>query len=162
MTNNEMLTRLIASANQNYLDEFEVTLTAKDLTFSKPAVGDYGNGNNTAVRVTANTQFVYGSYVYHYKRLDMQQAFIDLGVPNPSVQVNDIIGAGVLNALKAKYNFILHASEVADFIIEGNVCTITVEETSLVWTGKLIVYLAEVELVELSVAFPNNVLNGLD
>lgn len=161
MTNEEMLTSSIVSTNQSYLDEFEVTLNAKDLTFSDPTPGDFGS-NNTMVTVTAHARDVEGSYTYQYKRLDMQEAFADLGVSQVTVDVKEIIGAGVLNALRHKYNFILHASEVETFVIEDNVCTITVVGNSLVWIGQLVVYLTEAELEELSVAFPNNVLNGLD
>lgn len=162
MTNEEMLTELIVSANQSYLDEFEVTLAAKDLTFSDPTPGDFGDGNNTMVHVTAHARDVEGSYTYQYQRLDMQEAFADLGVDQVTVDVKEIIGAGVLNALRVKYNFILHASEIETFVVVDNVCTITVVSNSLVWIGQLTVYLAEAELEELSVAFPNNVLNGLD
>lgn len=162
MTNEEMLTALIVSANQSYLEQHDVTLTAKDLTFTDPTAGDYEDGSNTMIEVTADTKDVDGSYVYHYTRLDMQQAFADIGVGQVTVDVKEIIGAGVLNALQEKYNFILHASEVKSFVINENVCTITVVSNSLVWLGELTVYLAEQELEELSAAFPNNVLNGLD
>jgi len=162
MTNEEMLTDLIVSANQSYLEQHNVTLARKDLTFSGPTAGEFENGNNTMIRVTAHAKDVEGSYDYHYKRLDMQQAFTDLGVGQVSVDVKEIIGAGVLNALRRKYNFILYASEVETFIIDENVCTITVVGNCLVWIGTLTVYLVEQELEELSVAFPNNILNGLD
>lgn len=162
MTNKQMLTDLIVSTNKSYLDEFKVTLTEKDLTFTEPTAGDFAGGANTMVNVTADTQFVEGSYVYYYTRLDMQQAFADIGVPLPSVQVESWDGAGLLNALKAKYNFVIHASEISSLTFKDNLFTIKVVSNSLIWLGELVVSIAEVALEELSVAFPNNVLNGLD
>jgi len=162
MTNQEMLTALIVSANQSYLEQHDVTLTAKDLTFTDPTAGEYEDGSNTMIQVSADTKDVEGSYVYHYTRLDMQQAFADIGVGQVTVDVHEIVGANVLIALREKYNFILHASEIESFVIDENVCTITVAGNCLVWIGELTVYLVEQELEELSAAFPNNVLNGLD
>jgi hypothetical protein len=162
MTNKQMLTDLIVSTNQSYLDEFNVTLTAKDLTFTDPTAGDFEGGTNTMVGVTADTQFVEGSYVYYYTRLDMQQAFADIGITLPSVQVESWNGAGLLIALKNKYNFVIHASEIESLTFKDDLFTIKVVGNSLIWTGELVVSIAEITIEELSVAFPNNVLNGLD
>ena len=162
MTNEEMLTELIVSANQSYLEQYGVTLKAKNLTFSLPVAGEFENGANTKIHAQADGVYIEGDYVYYYKRADMQEAFADIGVVRPTVTMDEYSAADLLVELRKKYNFVIYPSEVLDLQRDGDVCTITVVSSSLVWVGQLQVWLTQDELEELAVAFPNNILNGLD
>lgn len=161
MTNEEMLTDLIVSTNQSYLDENKVTLTAKDLKFGNPTAGDWNNGANTLIGVSADTQFVEGNYAYYYSRADMQQAFAAIGVNDPIVDVPDPNAVTVLNALRKKYNFQLAASEMKDFVKDGDQYVISVVSRSLVWIGELRVSVGANQDIDLAQYLPNNVLSGL-
>lgn len=161
MTGEEMLAEMIQTANQAVLDEVGVTLSTSILSFTDLVPGEYDDGTNTKVGATARGRKVEGSFVYYYKRLDMQEAFTAIGEPDVTVGVEgEPTLSNVLIALQAKYNFILNPEDVATFSNSDGVVTIVVKDTSFVWLGSLTLTVTD-DTPILAAQFPNNVLNGL-
>lgn len=160
MTGEEMLAEMIQVANQAILEGYGVTLSTSNLSFTGLVSGEF-DGKNTKVGATARGKQITGSYVYYYNRLDMQQAFIDIGEPIVSVEIlGEITPASVVTALRIKYNFVLNLNDIKDYTNVNGVVTITVTNRSFVWLGTLVLN-ASNGVLTLASQFPNNVLNGL-
>lgn len=161
MTSKEILVGMIRSINQEILDEYKITLRSDDLTFTDPISGSFEGGMNTSIIATSHHPLVIGSNVYYYKRRDMQEAFDELGAPQPSVKIEGRVDvATVLDALKAKYDFYIQLEDLVDFEVSETMVTFKVPPTHYIWTGELTVLLTEVAM-DLAETFTNNVLNGL-
>lgn len=163
MTAKETLLAHLVSKNQEVLDHYEVTLTVNDLDFTLPEAGEWIEGNNTRIIATMRRgRKVTGSNTYYYSRNDLQEAFSAIGLEEVPCAIEGTPNiANVLNELRTTYNLQLDPNEVIDVRLEGDQFSFGVTERSLLWLNRLTVTIVDAYLIQLHIAFPNNVLDGL-
>src|SRR4051812_24366627 len=107
MTGVELLIDMIQTRNQVTLDEAKITLSTSNIRFTDLYPGDYPDGMNTSVGAEGFGWEIEGTWSYNYKRLDIQQAFVDIGEPVAVVEVQgEPDFSKIMLALLAKYNLI--------------------------------------------------------
>lgn len=162
MTGVELLIDLIQTKNQATLDDAGITLSTSNIRFTDLYPGEYDDGMNTKVGAIAFGFDVEGTHVYYYKRPDIQEAFAEIGVDQPMIEMSGAINlATVLAALDTKYNLKLEINDVDAYQYVDDVVTIRIKARSYVWLGTLTVDVT-VGALTLGQAFPNNVLNGFN
>lgn len=99
-----------------------------------------------------------GSLTYRFNRLSVSEILGTLTLSlTPPVTV-----AGVMANLAAATGLVITDDDFENGLVETNSFTLTAKPQSLRWVGSTTVMLNEPgELLELAVAFPNNILNGL-
>lgn len=161
MTGVELLIGMITEANRAVLEEAKLTLTTSNIRFTDLYPGEWEGGFNTKVGATGFGPKLEGSHVYYYNRLDIQQAFVDIGVTEVIAEVmGDVTPASIIAALAAKHNLWLRLDDLSDYTYSNGVAVFTIKPTSYVWLGSLTVTVKE-EALTIGAMFPVNVLNGL-
>jgi len=161
MTGVELLIGMITEANRAMLEEVNLVLTTKNIRFTDLYPGEWEGGFNTKVGATGFGPRLEGTHVYYYNRLDIQQAFVDIGVDEVVAQVvGEVTPASILAALATKHNLWLRLDDLSDYTYVDGVAVFTLKPTSYVWLGTLTVTVVN-EPLTLGVMFPFNVLNGL-
>jgi hypothetical protein len=161
MTGVELLIGMIQEANRAQLEEVDLILTTKNIRFTDLYPGEWDGGFNTKVGATGFGPRLEGTHVYYYNRLDIQQAFVDIGVTEVVAQViGEVTPASILAALKEKHNLWLRLDDLSDYSYSNDVAVFTIKPTSYVWLGTLTVTVVA-EALTLGAMFPFNVLNGL-
>lgn len=163
MAEKDVLLAHLVNKNREYLQAYNVTLGVNDLDFNNPESGTFEEPGNTRIVATMRGgRRVKGSSIYFYSRNDVQEAFAEIGYPEVAVAVEGEPNiAKVLSELQARYNFRINPNDVLNYTQVEDVVTFDVHEWNLVWTGSLSVNIVDGYGIPLSVAFPNNVLDGL-
>ena len=160
MTGEDMLFNLIIAANQAVLDELKVVILQDDLLFAYPDV-EINESYNTRVGATAIKGMTQGTQTYYYSRLDITQAFADLGYDEVTVDIDtDVNIVTLLKALKLKHNLDLNFRDVQNYKQDGDIVTFDIHPRHFAYTGSLTVRVSE-DSPYLATQFPNNVLSGL-
>jgi hypothetical protein len=144
--------------------------TTGSFTLSTPTAlsGDLTGRNSTLTLTASPDSGYYGTQEIKYDRLDLQSVFLDLGVPQVSFQNNSYSqSTDFLGFLNSTYGLNLQEADVISEALpaadaNGLVAyTLQVAEECLTFTGNLPVNITA-ELINLEVAFIENILNGFD
>lgn len=153
MSSQQILLELINHDN-------DIDFTLNELDFQTPEATQE-HERNTRLLIKAHKPGRYrGEVEIFYNRVDIAEAFTELGLDHPEVapENSETLDA-VLAALKSQYRLDLAVAEVADHVIDEDEVLLEIAAGSLAFTGSLVVKRITPTL-DLDLAIEVDILNG--